>query len=335
MRSNGVPALAASTTSRVASRTSSSASVEVTIAAGRDCSPSAGPLSLVTAAPIASTRSRVSASAAGSPVSCDTTRTSICRPSARRKATARPGSSRGRYSTRFRNPSGTACSTDRVAASYRSASSYHCVASVALIAELMRTAWRPRNDSSRSLATASGSARRSSAWSSRKATTVDGWVATAPNGPGSSASTAAIVRSITGVDIGDRPAAASMGPAISSASRLSVTMSTPAIPPWRPSARRVITPHVFVGTATVTAVSGSSPFAPAIAAASAPSARSGATRDAEIGTQPIVEKACRRVGLASTNAHASSDGRGSIGDQRHGGAGLRRRSGDAVAVSRG
>jgi hypothetical protein len=78
-------------------------------------------------------------------------------------------------------------------------------------------------------------------------------------------SSAAIVRSITGVDIGDRPSAASSGPAISSARRFSVTMSTPAMPPRRPSARRVITPQVLVGTATVTGASGSAPFASAIA----------------------------------------------------------------------
>ena len=58
-------------------------------------------------------------------------------------------------------------------------------------------------------------------------------------------------------DIGERPDAARVGPAISSASRFSVTMSTPTIPRARPRARRAITPHVLVGTTTVTGASGS------------------------------------------------------------------------------
>ena len=80
-------------------------------------------------------------------------------------------------------------------------------------------------------------------------------------------------------DIGERPDAARVGPAISSASRFSVTMSTPTIPRARPRARRAITPHVLVGTTTVTGASASSPLAAPMARAS--SARAWAGRTAE------------------------------------------------------
>ena len=108
IRSNGVPARAASTMRRMASRTSSSASVVDTIATGRGARRSVRRSSStpVSAAPSASRSWRVSASAVGSPVSCATMRTSICSPSARTNVIARPGNSSGRCSTRLRSPSG-------------------------------------------------------------------------------------------------------------------------------------------------------------------------------------------------------------------------------------
>ena len=138
MRSNGVPARAASTTRRVASRTSSSASVVDTIATGRGDVPS-GELapSVPTTASSEPTSCRVSVSAVGSPVSWAMMRTSARSPSARTNVIASPCSSWGRYSTRLRKPVGAWASTDRVAPAKRSASSYHWSASAALMFELM------------------------------------------------------------------------------------------------------------------------------------------------------------------------------------------------------
>ena len=72
-------------------------------------------------------------------------------------------------------------------------------------------------------------------------------------------STRRTARSTTGVETGLRPSAWSDGAPSSSASRNSVSTSMAANPPRRPSARRAITPAVFVGTTTATGASGSPP----------------------------------------------------------------------------
>ena len=69
-------------------------------------------------------------------------------------------------------------------------------------------------------------------------------------------------------------------------------MSTPTTPPARPSARRAITPHVLVGTTTVTGASGSAPLAAPMARASAASASAGRTAEVVSVTGPIVRKGC-------------------------------------------
>ena len=84
---------------------------------------------------------------------------------------------------------GTACLVASSACSSRSPSSYQSGRSRRDVSWLTRAASRPRGDDAVSAATASGPARRSSRWRSRRATTVDGCSATAANEPGASAST--------------------------------------------------------------------------------------------------------------------------------------------------
>ncbi len=176
-----------------------------------------------------------------------------------------------------------------IAPAKRSASSYHWRRRMRVTALLMRTASRPRRLPA-SWLRLSSPASRNSWWSSRRATIVAGWWATGPYIPGDSSSTWRMVRSSSGADTGRRLAWARSGPASSSASRLSVTMSTPRIPGCRPSPRRAITPTTLVGTTTVTGARRSPPFARSIAAASVASTSEGAQRDDSNGMGTIVER---------------------------------------------
>ena len=192
---------------------------------------------------------------------------------------------------------GKACCVASSACSSRSPSSYQWPRSRRVVSWLMRAASRPRGDDAVSAATASGPARRSSRWRSRRATMVDGCSATVANEPGASVRTRRIARSTTAVDTGERPSATRGGDPISSASRYSVSMSTAATPPSRPSARRAMTPAVLVGTITVTGARGSPALARWTAPASASRARPGARASTLIGTYPIVEKGCAHRAL--------------------------------------
>ena len=111
----------------------------------------------------------------------------------------------------------------------------------------------------------------SSRCTAASASSVAGCSATGANNPGASASAPRTAAATTGVDTGRRPAAASTGAASNSANRYTVRNVTPTTPEPRDvigpnspdaSSRRVATPTEFVGTTTVTGVSGSSRLGP-------------------------------------------------------------------------
>ena len=248
IRSNAIPASAAATTRRRAVRTSSSSSAATT--SSTEGSAIVGAV-VVAAAPggesgAASRSSRSSNRGTGAsarPVTPTITVTGACAATACSSRAAELETSWGRWTTS--GPSSAAASPLRASAaavSIRSVSSCQRASSrwvtrssiattAAARASLWARRWRWR--SSRS---------RSSRWTRRSASTVDGWSATGPNRPGSSARAARNAVATTGEDTGTRPDRARVGPASSSARRYKVTNATP-ITPWRrASARRAATP---------------------------------------------------------------------------------------------